>query len=563
MDPAPQGPVEYRLGEMPDERFESLVFLLARSQYPDVVPVRVKDHGLDARLPDPKGRTLRGWQAKRHKDINWNECQGSVRRAMAFWRAPRITFCFPNDLSARDQENFRLKLIDCFPHVRLDFWSGAELQRLIRDTPDGKRAAQWLFGNPDADRDAMLRALAVGGDLSTSEQAAKRQAVIQSFMDRDPHVHYTMVSRSPGGPETPPAEGTFLSVTLVIDEQEVRFDATERYPGALEDLGAVPSLAFADDEDGHRARDTASKLAREGGRATITAGLGTMMAAVPVGLRGLMPAEGLWGHAELVAVDEPVEESILEPTIPVIVRAAGTELGLVLAPGDAPKGWLGTMAGAAGGLELFQSVRGPSEGEIQSRLDWRYTRGEGTGLEQLLACRIMLAGLRGESVELIDPEDRRVLVAATIDPPQTAEDDIVELQELETFLGYVAEVEAWLGAPLSPPAHPTEADARALGWLVPLVRDPTQEATWTRIEMAPGAKRPENDGPWQFAFMQPLYAKIFGSDVYVGMEWWHIPGGMLEGEGDVLAIVPLSAPGKATVRLERPDVVPPEAARPR
>src|SRR5271156_3644227 len=47
------------------DQFEALVFLLARTTDEGVVPVRAKDHGLDARLPDPQGRTLRGWQAKR------------------------------------------------------------------------------------------------------------------------------------------------------------------------------------------------------------------------------------------------------------------------------------------------------------------------------------------------------------------------------------------------------------------------------------------------------------------------------------------------------------------
>jgi len=203
----------------------------------------------------------------------------------------------------------------------------------------------------------MLRALAVGGELENTRQAAERQAVIQEFMDRDPHLHYTMVSRSPGGPVTPPADPTFLSVTLVIAGQEVRVDASTRYGGALGDLGAVLQLAFSDDDAGRQALETIQRLAREGGRETISAGLGTVMPTVPDGLRGLMPDEGLWGAAEVIA-EGPPEPALPELRQPVVVRAAGIELGMVFAPAEPPADWLGTLHAAAGGVELFFSLRG-------------------------------------------------------------------------------------------------------------------------------------------------------------------------------------------------------------
>lgn len=133
--------------------------------------------GLDARLPGPLERTRRGWEAKRYtSQINWGQCRESVRRALAFWRPPRITFCFPRDLSAAEQESFRSDLAGHFPEVRLDFWSGSELQRLIRDTDEGRRAAAWLFANPQADREAMLRAMAVGGELAGSPRCVRSGA---------------------------------------------------------------------------------------------------------------------------------------------------------------------------------------------------------------------------------------------------------------------------------------------------------------------------------------------------------------------------------------------------
>jgi hypothetical protein len=554
------GPVQYPLIDLTPERFESLVFLLARATDPRVVPVRVKDGGLDARLPSPRGSTLRGWQAKRFTDgIHWGQCQDSARRAIAFWRPPHITFCFASDLSAIEQEKFRTELVERFARVRLDFWPASELQRLIRDTEDGQRAAAWLFENREAALEAAVRATAVGGPLQSMRHAAERQGVIQEYMDRDPHVQYTTVSRSPGGPETPAASQTFLSVTLVVAGQEVRFDASERYAGALDDLGGRLHLAFSDDEDGRRARETVERLEREGGTAKVSAGLGATMPAIPVGLQGLVPENGLWGEALLEIGSSAPASAPVEPQ-PVLVRAGGVELGVVLTQTDGPDGWEGTLGGGAGGVELFFSVR-KVDGTIESRLDWRYTRGVGSGLEQLLACQVMAAGLDGQTVELLRP-DGAPLASGTFERPDKPEEWRRELAQLETFLGYVAELEAWLGQGLDPPSAPTEEDARTLGSIVPLIRKPENPITWRRVELAPGAVRPASDGPFQFAVLQPLFARLFGQEVYVGMEMLHFPEGRIEGDGDELAVVPIGEEGIGTSRLHHPDEAPSDAAAP-
>ena len=561
MTPQPRGPTDYSLGGLEPGRFESLVFLLARATDPGVVPVRARDHGLDARLPDARGRTLRGWQAKRYTgQINWEECRTSVRRALAFWRPPRITFCFPRDLSAAEQESFRTELIERFPEVRLDFWPGSELQRLIRDTAEGQRASAWLFENPSADREAMLRVIAVGGELEDTRQAAERQAVIQQFMDRDPHVDYTMVSRSPGGPETPPADPTFLSVTLVVNGQEVRIDAAARYGGALEDLGAVPQLAFSDDDAGREALETIRRLDREGGRATIASGLGAIMATVPVGLRGLMPEEGLWGAIEVIA-EEQRTVPVRAFRQPVVVRCDGHELGMVLSEAEPANGWDGTLHGAAGGVELFFSLRGPKD-NVESRLDWRYTRGEGTGLEQLLGARLMLAAIRGK-LEIVQSHDDHQLITGTLDAPDGAEAWSDELIDRERFLGYVAELEAWLARPLHPPANPSASDAEVLSVVIPLIRHPEAPITWQRVELAPGANRPDGTGPFQFVLLQPLHATLFGEEVYLGIEMLYLPEGFVEtSEQGAVAITPPGESGEGTSRLHHPDEAPPEAAVP-
>lgn len=556
----PQGPTEYNLGRLDPRQFESLVFLLAQSVDPKVVPVRPHDHGLDARLPDVRGRTVRGWQAKRFTGaINWVECTTSIRRAKTFWRPPHITFCFPKDLSAAEQEQFRTKLVDSFPEVRLDFWSGGELQRLIRDSEEGQRAAAWLFSNPAADYEAMRRALALGGELADTRQAVERQLEIQRFLDRDPHLSYTMISRNRATPETPPAGPTVLSIALVAKDREVRIDAVPRYSGALDDAGAVPGLAFSDDDAGREAFEVIGRLAREGGRATISSGLGAIMNVVPLGLRGLFPDEGFWGEAEVIA-EEPRGVDIQTMRVPVVVRCGGHELGMVLSEAGGADDWIGGLHGAVGGLELFYLLR-DRNGEVESRLDWRYAPGEGSGLEQLLVVQLLLTAVGGSLVEIVHA-DGELVVAGVLGAPD-AESWRAELVDRATYFGYVAELEAWLGQPLDPPAAPSADDAAVLAEVIPRIRQPSTSIAWGRVELAPGCSPPPADRSFQFAVLQPLYATLFGRQLLLGVEMINLTEGNIETDDcGRVSIIPVNGVGEGNCRLFRPDEAPTQAASP-
>lgn len=528
--------------------------LLARTVDPSVVPVRPKDYGLDARLPTSQGTTRRGWQAKRFTGpIHWGQCRNSVERAIPFWRAPWITFCFAHELSGEEQQAFTRELEVKYPQVRLDFWPASTLERLIRDTDEGRRAAAWLFENPQADKEAMMRAMAVGGELANTAQAAERQAVIQQYMDRDPHLHYTMISRSEGGPVTPPAQEVVLSVTLGIGGQEIRIDGSERYPGALADLGGGPGFVFSDDDEGRRARETIERLAREGGKETITAGLGAGMPNIPVGLQGLMPEGGVWGFAQVEARELSPGEGAA-PSLPMILCVGQQQIGITLDVVEAVDGWDGTLGGGVGGLEIFHSVRRRAD-ELESRVDWRYTRGVGSALEQLVACEAMLTFVLEGKVELRRPSGETVIAAAT-EPPSDGAEWHSELVEIQAFLAYVAEVEAWTGERLEPPPHPSEDDAAALGEAVGRIRQPEAPLTWRRVELDPGARDHEIVGPLQFAWTRPLSIRLFGSVVYLGGELLRFPEGRLVREGETLVVLPIGAEGTGTAHFLRPGEAP-------
>jgi hypothetical protein len=562
----PKGPEEFPLDRLSADQFEVLTFLLARDEFPAVVHVRRKDHGLDARLPEPSGATLRGWQSKRFLDrIYWDQCQESVSRALAFWRPLRITFVFPKVLSAKEQDDFRIELTEKFPRVRLEWWDASELQPRMRDTAGGRRAADWLFGNPEADKAELQRVLAVSGELSDAAHAAARVAEVQKFMSQDPHFRYTTIASERDAPDTPRAEETIASIEADFGGMHVRFDASERYPGSAIDFGLRGTLSFGQDAEGRRAHEAVMRVIAEGGTIDISSGMSAKLDRVPVGLRGLLPEEEMTGSFQVAA--EGAQQAAPPPNFPVLVRAGPAEIGMVLGYVDPVEGWDVTVGGSAGGLELFLSLRGDQDAR-ERRMDWRWTLGEGNALEQLLAAEVMLAAHQREVVRLITPADGNAVAELTVYLREGADDEVVEIQSIRDFLEYAAEAEAWLGTPLTPPANPTDSDARVLSWLVAQIRTPEREGSLTRLQFSLARPIADIEQPFQIAAMQPFRAPLFGEDRYLGMQMMHVPRARFDGvagneqPGETVAVVPADAEVKVTTRFYAPTDAPEAMARP-
>jgi len=232
---------------------------------------------------------------------------------------------------------------------------------------------------------------------------------------------------------------------------------------------------------------------------------------------------------------------------------------MVLAETKPASGWKETLHASAGGLQLFVSSRGVDLAE--TRLDWRYAMGRGGALEQLLAVQIVLQALLGQVVEITRAVDGHRLASGTLDRPTDVDGLLEDLETRRRFLGDVTEVEAWLGRILKPPPRPSARDARSLAALLPLIRQPKSPVTWTRVPMEPDAVPPDGEGPFQFSLLQPLYATLFGEELYVGMEWLHLTHGHVVAEPEGLAIVPCDGEGTGTSTIYPPDEVPAAAAK--
>lgn len=560
MQPRGRGAPEYPLQQLSDGEFEALVFLLARIDDKAVVPVRNKDRGLDVRLPDANQRTRRGWQAKRFEKgkINWAKCRESVEAAVAFWRPPRITFVFAHELSGTEQEKFRTELVERLGlPITLDYVPEAEVQRRLRDTPEGRQAASWLFEDSESEADALRRAYAMGGELRDAAHAAERLAEIQRHLDRDPHLDYTTVTNKVGTPPTQPAEGTALSVSTQDGNEEVRFDAREKFPGALSQLGLQGFFVFTDDDAGQRAREALSDARRTGRSVSIESGIGIRMINVPVGLKGVMPDEPVFGEISLLATGGgPAPTSPL--SIVGIIVAGEYEIGIAFTSLDEPvEGWDLTLGGAAGGLEIFHSMRRGLE-LSDHKLDWRHTFGEGSALEQLLACRVLRAALEGEPVRMVSPGTReQSWLLAPLQGDFT--EDIRDLCHREQLLKAVVELEAWVGEPIIVPARPTDDELTALSKALGRIRSPEADGSWKEVNVVLANEIPTD--PMEALVLEPREVTIFGSRLFLGIEEIRLPLARAASTSDGARLTPVEGHEAVVARLHQPALFPAEAAR--
>lgn len=557
-----RGARTYPLGELTAGELEALTYLLARAEDKAVVPVRNQDRGLDVRLPDERQLTRRGWQAKRFEKgkIHWGQCRESVETAVAFWRPPRITFVFAHELSADEQTRFRTELAERVDlPVLLDYMPEAEIQRRLRDTPEGHQAAARLLEDSEPEAEAMRRAYAMGGELRDAAHAAERLAEIQRHLGRDPHLDYTTITTDVGAPPTPPAQGTAQSVMTQEGSQQVRLDAREKFPGALAQLGLEGAFVFTEDEAGRKAREELLEAQRTGTGASIESGIGIKMAKVPVGMRGVMTDEPVFGQVTLIPREASAESAPAPPNLVGIISAGEHELGISFAPVAEPvAGWDLTLGGAAGGLEIFHSARGEPP-EMEHTLDWRHTFGEGSALEQLLACRVLRAALEGEPVRLLEPATReQIWPLAPVEGNH--DDDIRDLEARERLLELVAELEEWTGVPTVVPARPSEEDAEALSLALGRIRSPEVEGTWDRLRVVAEGDLPAD--PVEVIVLEARHATLFDSEVFLGVEMLRFPLAAARPSEEGADLTPVEGHEQMSALLHRPSEYPAEAARP-
>ena len=554
----PIGPDDPDLGALSPEQFEDLVFLLAHAEDAGVVPIRAKDQGLDARLPAAGGRaTAWGWQAKRFtRGINWEECRTSIRRAKAFWRPIWMTFCFPRELSAIEQAAFVSELVEQSPGLTLDFWSGKELKRRMRASEEGRRAAEYFFGDPTALVEAMRRVATVGGELNAADQALARLDEINQFLQRDPHFDYEIGLTNPDAPQSTPRPGTIVSLDLEVEKTRIRLNASERYPGAAAERGPRGALVFDNEAAAKRAREELDRIGREGGTAELGPGTRVRMDRVPDGLSELLPEEMSAESVEVTAL--PGRPGPRPRSVPILVAAGEIEAVVDFSAVDPPTGWNRAIQGGFGGLDITMLIRqrkGQRE-RYESRMDWEHKMGVGPTMEQLASLELVATMYAGAAVQLYS-QDKQALLTEATGAEQSAGPDMEGVEARLELLRALAEVEAWTGEQLEPPPNWRQEDAQAVYAALGVVREPFREdIEGIRVELTyrPEAMPDEPAELHQFAVVQELAINLFGQEIPLGKQMIHLPKGRITeiDESDLTAVVVPASGVKGSIRVFPP-----------
>src|SRR4051812_21528085 len=78
------------------------------------------------------------------------------------------------------------------------------------------------------------------------------------------------------------------------------------------------------------------------------------------------------------------------------------------------------------------------------------------------------------------------------------------------------------------------------------------------------AQRAPTGGALEVAILEPVYATLFGSRVYLGIDLIVLMVARIaDGDGDEVRLIPADEDAAVVVTLQHPDLAPPEAARPR
>lgn len=251
----PKHPTAFPFRELTDAEFDELVYLLAHVSNPCVAKLHAPDGGLDTVCPVPSNPTTAGWgiQAKLHREqIKWTNCKESLDRAVANWRAPKVTFAFPRDLTVNQHRLFHKHLSGRHPGVAVDWWGETKLTALLLEGPAARGIAKRFFHSEDP-AELADRAIRAGTPLRTAADLLQREEATGEFLrSADPHFDWVSTKRATTPGPVALAPGTAMRLEFGNEGHELIVDAVPRTPAAVEHFvqrarwsSPVPPIAIA------------------------------------------------------------------------------------------------------------------------------------------------------------------------------------------------------------------------------------------------------------------------------------------------------------------------------
>lgn len=264
--------LELRIAALDSIQFERLVFDLVLEENPDAVRLRPPDEGADTLVLANEGEPARVWQAKRFTGrIRWDQCEESLRSAIAGYEPLSVTFVFPKDLTAAQLRSFdSLRAVGEAAGVSVDHWGVSVLRnRLQRNAHIRIR----YFGY---DSQTMMDVAA--GRLASADPITQAMNLEEAFGTDDPGFEYEVELLRGPMPEPTIVAGSSVTILLRNGPRTLRLAVRARE----DDSGPVAVWSFAEDERGDAARAAAMlATARGDEEITIESGLVVRLANAP------------------------------------------------------------------------------------------------------------------------------------------------------------------------------------------------------------------------------------------------------------------------------------------
>jgi len=549
---APLGPRQLDLASLTDEDFQQLCFRLIRLECPDAVPTDDPDGGADALLPKGTDGWERGWQAKRYPStIYWSKCKASLDTAIEKYEIERMTFCFPRNLTVGQQKNFREKLVNRHAGVSVDHWGKDEILARLDGSDEGRQIARHYFGDPEHDKELIVRAIRAGGPLESASDAIERVRPVGEFLrGHDPFFTYPQIQHEEGM-ELPLSPGSMLSFAATEDGNTVRIDAVPRDEIAAREFAPRVHVGFTDDEDGKRAAELFQAAVARGRPVSIQEGAVVTFEQLPPAFRE---------H-----VGKPIAGSIdLKPNIPPwhLEMKATTTTGdetldlTLVASDDPPDEWDIAFEGGFGGLvvQVRLAWRG-DHGEMQ--VNWSHVLDGSPARDQVKALRFLVALLGEGELTFRSRKGGQRIFRHPTEPGEIDE----RTHALLALLERVVSIEDWSAVELKIPNEISEGDARVVYLAATCIKDRRMPVKWEKASMIGSAEVLPQLMPGKgIAIEQTLSVEIFDQEIDLARAKLQLPDAEVRDLGEVepgrhkIELLPLDGkPASLAWELEPPD----------
>jgi len=508
---------------MPDAEFEAMCYRLIGLEHPDAIrPKAPGDGGADIVLSGPGTTYARCWQVKHFTGaINWTQCRESLDRAKRTWKPTQYTFCFPRDLSFKEQDTFDGHFRGQEEGVEVDHWSGDAILARLLGSGAGERVARTFFNDPELDMTKVMNAIRAQGPLETAEDALERLIPVGEFLARsDAYFAYPAATHETGQPGHAPPPGTAMSVFKVDAMVTTRIDAVPRDVEALERYGPEVRIETTPDEKGVRAAELLQSALQAGRAVSISEGVDVVVTQAPPAFEGLVGERLSGGTLNIAPADAQTPPQAAPPPpyearFTVETGSGPVVLDLTLRPAEVPpEGFDGALVGSLGGLTASAMFRRVEGGGL---LKWNFHFApDDSSLRDRVAALRLLRALSdtGRLVIADRGPTNRPDVSAEMAPAELHGD----FRALIAYLEDLLVISEWASVELEVPESIDAEGVATVARVASLIRERGWLVRWSDVRLRVGAAEMEKlaAGGMQLAVVRTLAARINGRVVDLG-----------------------------------------------